>query len=79
MGPLILLSSVAIIALALIVMVWRKAQETTRTQSSGDAGDASLLYEGATAPSAGHSDSHGADSGADSAGGDCGCDGGGAD
>ena len=79
MGPLILLLSVAIVALALIVMVWRKAQQTTRTESNGDAGDASFLYEGATAPSAGHGDSHGADTGSDSSGGDCGSDGGGSD
>jgi len=76
MGPLILLGSVAIVALVLVVIVWRKAQETTRTDSGGDA---SLLYEGATTPSAAHDEGHCADASTDSSGGDCGSDGGGSD
>ena len=79
MGPLILLGSVAIVALVLVVIVWRKAQETTRTDSGGEGGDASLFYEGATTPSAAHDEGHCADASTDSSGGDCGSDGGGSD
>ncbi|HEY0233237.1 MAG TPA: hypothetical protein VGC55_18460 [Dokdonella sp.] len=77
MGPLILLLGVGIIALVLVIIVWRKAQEPARANASADSGDASLIYDAATAPSAGHDNDYCADGGSDSSGGDCGSDGGG--
>lgn len=77
MSPLIVLVGLAIVALVLGVTTWRKGQRQTRSDASADAGDASVMDDGMTAPSVVHGDSHCAHASADSSGGDCGSDGGG--